>query len=410
MKGLLKSASYEVVDNAENASVIVVNVCTVKGDQHALAEIKKTSLENPGKKLIIAGCVTKSLLERVKAEIPDVSFLNTHNIKKIDFVVNSTLSDRPVSLISGSNEPKTGLPKVRKNPVVGIIQIATGCDSFCSFCSTKLIKGRLQSYSPSSIVQEAAECIKEGCKEIWLTATDTSCYGLDIGTNLPKLVKVLTRLDGEFMIRIGMANPKHVLRYQDELIEAISNPKVFKFLHLPVQSGNDRVLKAMKREYTVEEYKKLVSRIKKEIPEITIATDIIVGFPGETFEEFIDSVRLVEETRPDVLNISRFVPRGGTQAIRMPNQVPEIEKKMRSRLLTRVYWNVALEQNLRWLGWKGLCIIDEVGKHGTLIGRNFAYKPIVLRGTHKLGSIVEVEILAAEKFNLRDKSAIKAEV
>jgi len=179
-----------------------------------------------------------------------------------------------------------------------------------------------------------------------------------------------------------------------DLINAMKHEKMFKFLHLPAQSGSDDVLKNMNRFYNVGDYKEIVEGVKKEIPKITIATDIIVGFPGETDEQFEDSVKLIKKTMPDIVNISRFGVRPGTPAAEM-KQLPTEVKKERSRELTKVVQETGLKRNQKWIGWEGEVLIDEHGTKNDFVGRNFAYKPVVVKGEHELGDVVNVKIKSA---------------
>lgn len=399
MKGLLKESDFELKE--EKPDVIIVNICTVKGDTHALREIRLAKDKNPGRKIIVAGCITRSLAVHIEKEFPEASLISTHNIQNIAHTVNKAISGEKIGLTNISNEIKAGLPKARKNPVIGIIQISNGCDSSCTFCSVKLVKGKLFSYPIESILNDIKKCIKEGCKEIWLTSQDNGCYGLDIGANLVELLKSAVEIEGDFTVRVGMANPKHVVKFYKELIEIYRHPKILKFLHIPVQNGSNEILSLMKREHTVEDYKSIVQRFREEIPEITISTDIICGFPGETKELFEDTLRLLKETKPDVCNISRFSPRYGTPASIMKNQVSSNEKKERSKLLTDVCREIALEQNKKWIGWRGIVLIDEAGKNNTWIGRNYSYKPIIVKGECKLGDYVHVRISDAAYYDLR---------
>jgi len=215
-----------------------------------------------------------------------------------------------------------------------------------------------------------------------------------------ELLDEVLNIKGDFKIRLGMINPNFALKYLDRLIKVYKNEKMFKFLHVPVQSGNNRILKLMRRKYTVEDYKKIVSRFKKEIPDITVSTDIICGFPSETEEEFLDSFNLIKETKPDILNINMFWPRPKTEAAKM-KQIPSWKIKERTRKLTKLFHRIALEQNKKWIEWNGEIIIDGYGKNNTSVGRNYAYKQVVLKGKYKFGEKVKVEISKATKFDLR---------
>jgi MiaB/RimO family radical SAM methylthiotransferase len=220
-------------------------------------------------------------------------------------------------------------------------------------------------------------------------------------TGLPELLKEILGIEKDFFLRLGMMNPEHVLPVLDELIKVYKNKKIFKFLHLPVQSGNDSILGLMKRRYHVDDFRKIISEFREDIPGITISTDIIVGFPTETDAQFQDSLNLVKELRPDVLNISRFQPRYGTEAAKMEGQVDGGVSKDRSRLLTDIFTNISRMNNERWIGWEGDILIDEKGKDGSWVGRNFAYKPIIIKGDHDLGEIVKVKVENITPYDLR---------
>ena len=186
----------------------------------------------------------------------------------------------------------------------------------------------------------------------------------------------------------------------NKLIKAYKSDKIFKFLHIPVQSGNNEVLKAMNRYYRIEDFKKIIKAFRKTFPRITISTDIICGFPGETEKQFNDSLKLIKETKPSVLNISRFWSRPGTKAEKL-KQIPGWIIKERSRALTKLFHEIALEQNRKWINWKGAVLIDEKGKNNTWVGRNLSYKPVIIKGNHKLGDIVKVKIKNVTKDDLR---------
>lgn len=400
INGVLKEANHEVVQNPEEAEVLVLNICTVKGDEHALKEISETTKTYPQRKLVITGCIPKLLVPKLNSHFPGASLLSTHQLRQIGTAVEETIADTPVNILGWTEEPKLNLPRIRKNPVVGIINISSGCDSFCTFCSVKQVKGKHVSYPKEMIVNEVRQAVKEGCKELWLTGQDTSCYGTDTGMDLPTLLKEITQVEGDFFVRLGMGNPKHVRNYTKELIGAYKNKKMFKFLHAPVQSGDEDVLKSMKREHTAEDFRKIVEEFRKEFPQITISTDIIAGFPGETEEQFQNTVKLLKETKPDVINISRFAARPGTLAAKMENQLHGRQIKERSRELTQVYHEVALEKNKEWIGWQGKVVIDEHGQNQTSVGRNYAYKPVVVKGNYELGKEIEVKIKSATHFAL----------
>ncbi|MBI4016986.1 MAG: tRNA (N(6)-L-threonylcarbamoyladenosine(37)-C(2))-methylthiotransferase [Candidatus Aenigmarchaeota archaeon] len=400
MKGLLHKSKFQVIDGKDDAEIIVMNICTVKGISKVLKQIRKTKEEFPHKKLVIAGCVSRDIIAGIKAIDPEASLLSTHNIHDIVPVVEETLNNNPVAELAPQQQVKLSFPKIRRNPVVGIVPISNGCDSSCTFCSTKLIKGWHKSYPVEALVDEVKNCVADGCKEVWLTGQDTSCYGQDIGTNLPFLLKRMCEVEGDFKIRLGMANPKHFPKFVNELIEAYKNPKMFRFLHMPVQSGNNEILKAMKRDYTLEQFEDIVREIRAAYPDMTLSTDIIVGFPGETRDQFVQSLDLIKKLQFDIVNISRFAPRSGTIAAKMENQIEGNERKERSRIMTNICEHVGFARNQTWKKWEGEIVIDEQGKNETWVGRNYAYKTVVVQGNFKLGQKVKVKITDLANFFL----------
>jgi 2-methylthioadenine synthetase len=286
---------------------------------------------------------------------------------------------------------------------VGIVEIASGCMSECTFCQTKLSKGDLSSYRLGDIVRQVQTEIKEGCKEVWLTSTDNGCYGLDIGTDLPTLVNTVTEIPGDFMIRVGMMNPMYMPRIKTNLIESYDNDKVFKFLHIPVQSGSDKVLNDMKRGHTSETFREIVKKVKERFENFTISTDIIVGFPSETEEDFQKTITLLDETKPDVVNLSKYSARPGTDAAEL-KQIDAAEIKRRSKVIFEQINKISMESNKKWIGWKGKVLFDENTEEG-IKGRNYAYKPISIEEEVKIGQSHIVEITNATVKRLTGKIA-----
>ena len=402
MKGILAKWDFEMVDSMDDADVIIINVCTVKGEATALKEIKEINGNYSSKKLIVAGCLTEELVEQVRKIRDDVSLIDTHNIKRITEAVEEAINDSKIEILGHGREIKLDLPKIRKNPIVGIVPILNSCALNCSYCSVRKIKGELFSYPAENILKEINNCMDDNCREIWITSQDNAAYGLENKENkLPLLLKRVLGIDKDFFIRVGMMNPSNVLPIIDELIEIYKDKKMFKFLHIPAQSGNNKILKLMNRKYAVEQFKEIIKKFREAMPNITISTDIICGFPTETEDQFNDSLNLVKEIKPDVLNISRFMARPGTKAAYMEGQIVGRITKDRSRLLTDIFGNIARMQNEKWLDWEGEILIDEIGKDNSFVGRNFAYRPIVVKGDFKLGSIVKVKINTVTSYDLR---------
>jgi len=255
----------------------------------------------------------------------------------------------------------------------------------------------LRSYSIEEIVEKVKCDLASGSGEFWVTSQDMACYGRDLGTNLAALLKSVCAIPGDFWIRVGMMTPNFALDMLDELVEAFRCEKVFKFLHLPVQSGDDVVLKRMRRCYTVQDFRKAVSAFRAAFPEVTLATDVICGFPGETKNAFDNTLRLISEVKPDIVNVSKFFGRPGTAAAEMTNVVEQAEIKRRSTEAAKLAKQISLDRNLRWIKWSGEILVDEKGKvPGSWIGRNFAYKPVTVKSTSTLlGKTLKVKIAKA---------------
>ena len=402
MAGMLENSGYEVEHNKNHANINVVNICTVKGDTTALREIRRLKRQFPEKKLIVAGCITESIVPKIRNIDGSISFVNTHNFGRISAVVENSLNGSVLELLDKKYEQKVNLPSIRKNPIIGIVPILNGCNYFCTFCSTKLVKGKLFSYPIDAIRQDVKSHLKAGCKEIWITSNDTGAYMVEQGgkQKLAELLQQILSVPMDFKVRVGMMNPGNTITILDELIEIYKHPKMLKFLHIPLQSGNNEILRLMNRKYTVEDLINVVESFRKEIPEITISTDIIVGFPSETEAQFEDSINIIKKIKPDVLNISRNAAREGTIAAKM-KQIQTNTLKQRSRIMTKFYREIALENNKKWIGWKGKILIDEKGKFDSWIGRNYCYKPVVVKGDFNLGDEIDVKINDVTSFDLR---------
>ena len=393
--GLLSKNGYD----AEN--IIILNLCTVKGDSSALKAVRKARENYPSLPMLVTGCTTPELIASLKKIDQKISIASTHVLERIPKIIEKIIAGETVLDLQKEHSPKLGIPKIRKNPIVGIVSIAEGCMDACSFCSTRMVKGRLQSYAPEQIVKETKTLVENGCKEIWLTAQDAACYGFDIGMDLAELVmQILKKTKGDYRIRMGMGNPRHTLSYAEKLAEVYKDERVFKFLHLPVQSGSDVILRAMKRKHSVDDYKKLVEFFYTRFSNFAISTDIIVGFPEEAEEDFQKSLDIIKWSKPTGCNRTRFVPRKGTLAAAMPNQIPSLEKYRRSAELTKVFTECALQNNLKYVGTKQSILIDELGKRNSLIGRAANYKPVAVRGDYKIGDRINVIIKDAEAFAL----------
>ena len=401
ISGLIVNGGHTLVEDSSESDLNIVVTCSVK-DATANKMIHRIkSLKT--KPLVVAGCLPKAEKETVEKFTENASLLGPNSLGKTLQVIDSTLKGTKQIALEDSDLSKVGLPKVRLNPAVGIVEIASGCMSECTFCQTKLSKGDLSSYRLGDIVRQVQTEIKEGCKEIWLTSTDNGCYGFDIGTDLPSLVNAVSEIPEDFMIRVGMMNPMYMPRIKEELIKSYDNDKVFKFLHIPVQSGSDKVLHDMKRGHTAGTFREIVKKARERFADFTISTDIIVGFPSETEEDFQKTVQLLNETRPDVVNLSRYSARPGTEAAEW-EQIEVSEVKRRSKEIFEQINKISLDNNKRWIGWKGKVLFDESTDEG-IKGRNFAYKPIFVPEKVDIGQSHTIEIVGATQSSLLGKIA-----
>ena len=377
MSGLLKAGGYELADEENESSLNIIVTCSVKDvTQHRMLH-RIDKLSRSAKPLIVAGCLPKTERQRIESLSPFASLVGPHCIDRTIDAVRSALSGEKSVFVEDSFLDKVNLPKIRINPIVSIIEIASGCMSECSFCQTKLAKGRLRSYRIGDILRQMRSDIADGCKEIWLSSTDNGCYGKDIGSDLVHLLRSCCLVEGNYKIRVGMMNPMYLPFMIKDLIEVFSdNDKIFKFLHIPVQSGSERILRKMKRGHTVETYRNIVKAFRKEFPEITIATDVIIGFPSETNQDFLKTIDLIKETEPDIVNSSKYSSRSGTDACKL-KQVDSHIVKQRTELLHTLIKEIAVKRNSIWKGWRGNIIIDETSENN-IQGRNYAYKPILL--------------------------------
>ena len=401
ISGLIVNGGHTLAKNSSESDLNLIVTCSVKDATANKMVYRIKQLKS--KPLVVAGCLPKAEQTTVEKFSENASMLGPNSLGKTLSVIDSTLSGKKAIALEDTDLSKVGLPKVRLNPVVGIVEIATGCMSECTFCQTKLSKGDLSSYRLGDIVRQVKTEIDEGCKEVWLTSTDNGCYGLDIGTDLPSLVNAITEIPEEFMVRVGMMNPMYMPRIKEELVESFDNDKVFKFLHIPVQSGSDKVLHDMKRGHTSATFREIVKKVKERFADFTISTDIIVGFPSETEEEFQKTISLLEETKPDVVNLSKFSARPGTDAAEL-EQIDAAEVKRRSKIVFEQISKLSMESNQKWIGWKGKVLFDENTDEG-IKGRNFAYKPIAVHDKVELGQSYTVEIIDATVKRLIGKIA-----
>uniref|UniRef100_A0A061S893 Threonylcarbamoyladenosine tRNA methylthiotransferase n=1 Tax=Tetraselmis sp. GSL018 TaxID=582737 RepID=A0A061S893_9CHLO len=405
MAGQLSDYGYRLVEDFErdSADLWLLNTCTVKNPSQAAMGTFIQRAQKIGAKLLITGCVPQG--DRRAKEIEGLSVLGVTQIDRVVEAVEETLRGNVVHMLAKKKLPRLDLPKVRRNKHIEILPLSTGCLGACTYCKTKHARGELGSYSVSVLVERARAAARDPeVREIWLSSEDTGAYGRDIGSSLPQLLEALVSVlppDGQTMIRVGMTNPPFILEHLEAVAAALRHPCVFAYLHVPVQSGSNRVLKAMNREYTVEEFRRVCDTLIALVPGLQLATDIICGFPGETEEDFQETLRLVEDYRFSHCHISQFYPRPGTPAARM-KKVPTSVVKARSRRMTSLVEGFG-DAEASLVGTVQKCwVVDTAadGKH--LVGHTKAYHQVLLPASECApGSIVVAKITESSRWSCR---------
>lgn len=396
MAGLLKENGFEIVDKEEESDLNILVTCNVKlpTEKRMINEIKKFSTSK--KPLIVAGCMPSTQKELIEKINQKASLLGPNSISKIVEAVKETMEGKKVVFLENLKKPKVCLPRVQRSSVIHITQISTGCNLACSYCIVRINKGNLFSFPFDLIVKDVEDAIKQGKKEIWITSQDNSSYNFE-GKNLANLLEKICKLEGKFFVRVGMVNPFFTKKILEDLIQAYKNEKIFKFLHLPIQSFSENVLEKMRRGYKPKDALEIIKKFYEAFPNLTLSTDIIVGFPSETEEDFQETLKFIEKVKPDIVNISKFGLRPGTEAAKM-KQLPESKIKKRSKEAFELVRKISFEKNQKWLDREGECLIDEKGmKNKSFIARNFAYKPIVIKSEKSLlGQFKTIRITEAK--------------
>lgn len=387
IKGILRENSHEIVENIDEADSIVLLTCTVidTTEQRMLSRLK--IFKKTGKNVIVAGCMASIQTDLIRSILPDAKLLPP----QYSYQIIDILRDKKPSFI---DKNKTLFSKYYED-VTAPVSIAEGCALSCSYCITSLARGKLKSYPMDEIVQDVCSAIRQGCKEIQLTAQDTSSYGLDSGRDLSELLIDLSKIKGDYRIRVGMMNPYTALKNIDSIIKGFDDLKIYKFLHIPVQTGDNDILKKMNREYTVEDFLKIIKKFREKYPNITVSTDVIVGFPTETDKQFQHTIDLLKTVKTDITNITRYSARPHTTAKTMKGRVKTEIAKERSKILTELCSTISKENNLKHVGKKYNALITEKGKNNTFVGRTENYKPVVIKEEVEIGRFIPVKVTEA---------------
>ena len=401
--GNLQANDIEIVDSIDEADVVIVNTCYVKlpTEDKMTFRIQKLQKEYPDKKIIVGGCMVEIDPEKLDKIGPNISWIGPHQLNKSASVVNATYCGDVIRETGFSKESKVCVPKVGDDSLIHILQICEGCLGACTFCCTRFARGPLNSYPISDIVFEAQRAIENGACEIQLTAQDTAAFGRDSGEKLSDLIREVANLKGDFRVRVGMMHPKNILNDVDEIIDAMKHPKVYDFIHLPVQSGSDKVLSEMRRGHTVEQYKNIVSKFKEEIPNVTLATDIIVGYPTESDEDFDETVKLLEEIKPSLIHLSKYQHRKGAISSSLP-EIPREIMKERSKFLSQIKEKITERENEELVDSIQKVLVIEKGSKGGYIAKTNSYIPVIVDNV-ELGTFVDVKITEATSTYLKSE-------
>ena len=368
IRGMLQQSGYSIVAEAEGADVVVMNTCAIR--EHAeqrvfgnLGALTHTKRRHPGQKIFLCGCMAgqEQVVERLKKSFPHVDgVFSTHHLWQFPEILYNVLT-RGKRQFYVTDEPGSiaeGLPVVRSNILKAWVSIMYGCNNFCTYCIVPYVRGRERSRKMEDILAECRELIDSGCKEITLLGQNVNSYGkdLDEGVDFSDLLAAIAQLPGDFLVRFMTSHPRDAGQKLFDTMAAY--PKIAKQLHLPFQSGSSRVLKAMNRHYDREKYLERVAYAKSGMPDLVLTSDVIVGFPGETEEEFEETISLIEQVRYDALFTFIFSPRTGTPAASMEDPTPKSEKNRRFDRLCNVQNAISEEIHQNYVGKCLRCLVD----------------------------------------------------
>ena len=373
IRGMLVESGYAIVNQAEGADVVVMNTCAIR--EHAeqrvfgnLGALTHTKRRHPRQKIFLCGCMAgeKKVSDRIKKSYPYVDgVFSTHHLWQFPQILWRVL-DVGKRTFMVEDEPGSiaeGLPVVRSNGLKSWVSIMYGCNNFCTYCIVPYVRGRERSRMPEDVLAECRELIENGCKEITLLGQNVNSYGKDLGLGIDfaDLLAQIAELEGDFLIRFMTSHPRDA---SEKLFDTMAKyPKIAKQLHLPFQSGSSRVLKAMNRHYDREKYLSLVEYAKKVMPDLVLTSDVIVGFPGETKEEFEETLTLIEKVRYDALFTFIFSPRVGTPAASMEDPTPKEEKSQRFDRLCNLQNSISEEIHREYAGKTLRCLVDGKDKN-----------------------------------------------
>lgn len=377
---------HDVVDEADDADVVLVNSCAVIEPTELKILRRIRSIIQEGKQVGILGCMPAVSQQRLLVEFGDIMMVPPAEYDHLALEL----------------ETRFGRGEGGETPLLQgvsfILPIAQGCLGHCTYCITKKARGHLQSRPLAALCSETEAALAGGAKEILLTAQDTGCYGADINTNLAELVNSISSLPGDFRLRVGMMNPDSL--DEKSYVPAWAKGKTYRFLHLPVQSGSDHILEQMGRAYSAARFEEQVAAFRKADPAMSLATDIITGFPGEGEDDHARTMELLERVRPCTINITRFSARPGTPAANSKAQVPSWIAKGRSREVTVLRFRIGKEILAQYEGQELEVLCTERGKGSGTIARDDRYLQVVIAETVELGRRVTAKVTEAKSTHL----------
>lgn len=389
IKKVLINKGFKEVSEKESGFVVLNSCGVVKKTEIKIIK-KAIQLKNKGKKVIITGCLPL-IATKVCKKIAD-GILGTTNILYLPKIINKISRGKKIFFLKSLSLDKAKLRcfLIPKNTCTAIVPISEGCISKCSYCTTRLARGGLRSFEQKEILKNIISALESGAKEIQLTSQDLAIYGVDKGRwALPQLLMEISRIKKNFFVRLGMMNPFGAKKIFSQLLKIMENEKFYKFLHLPLQSGDDNVLKLMNRGYTTNDFLFLIERFQKKFKNSVLATDIIVGFPSENDHAFLNTINIVKKIKADILHLFRYSQRVGTEASKLKD-FPDRIKKERSRILTKVWMEIINKKNRKFLGKKFKALITEK-REKSFLARLPSYKAVILK-EGEIGKIFEVQI------------------
>ncbi len=414
IKGMLAQMGYGFSESPDGADLVLYNTCAVRENAEDrvfgnVGALKKAKKANPDMLIGVCGCMVQQehITAKMRRSYPNVDIIfGTHVLHTMPQIIYEALTTRKrqISIPECDGVIAEGIPLRRESALKASIPIMYGCNNFCTYCIVPYVRGRERSRDMEDILVECRGLVQNGCKELLLLGQNVNSYGKDQGTNFSELLRRINDIDGEFRISYMTSHPKDATR---ELVDTIAScEKVTRHFHLPVQSGSNRILKQMNRGYTRERYLELIDYVKDKLPDVALTSDIIVGFPGETYEDFRETVSLIEQVRYDSLFTFIYSPRKGTKAAEMPDPISAEEKGRWFRELLEVQQNIGCSSYKDYIGKTLRVLCEGEGRTDTalLTGKSRQNIIVDFDGDRSLiGSFVDVEITEALAWALRGK-------